>query len=177
MRFLLLGLLALLTSLGAQASEATFNRSLAPLVVGRGYHALGIQVIDGDSVRISRKQGPKGLIYSTSQRFWGFDAPELHIACEAEQARAAKAFLVELMSDPRFVVIRPVKNRRDKYGRQLITASVINFDKSKSGDIADLMVKGGFAHRYTGGTRPAWPQCAANVYPNTITGASVVVKL
>ena len=103
---------------------------------GLRHLAIGLQVLDGDSLKVDGE----------NIRLNGIDAPELHQTCRDGQAgewpcgQAAKARLAELVSTGQ---VACVAHRRDIFGRTLAVCSV--------GDIPDLgevLVREGLAVSY-----------------------------
>ena len=97
-----------------------------------------LTVVDGDTVRLAGQ----------AIRLIGFDTPETYRAqCAAERElgeaatdRLAQASSAQLSNRP----------RRDQYGRELARLML------DGRDVADIMVREGFARRYTGGQRQLW---------------------
>lgn len=99
-------------------------------------------VVDGDTFRL----GPRRI------RVQGIDAPEVHGACPAETAaaaRATRALQAWLNAGP-FLLDQPDAAPHDRYGREL-QVPVRGAD-----DAASHMVASGQAQPYTSGQRQPW---------------------
>lgn len=101
-----------------------------------------LTVIDGDTVRLAGQ----------AIRLIGFDTPETYRAqCAAEQdlGEAATDRLRDLLARASSAQLS-YRPRRDQYGRELAKLML------DGRDVADIMVREGFARRYTGGQRQLW---------------------
>lgn len=127
---------AFATSEYAASRKITYRRAYAPL---------SVQVIDGDTVHASLKGGVRKI------RLVGIDAPELHVACQAERGRAARSALAAFVVSGR-VLIKEA-NQLDKYGRRLGGVRVGNVDAARHLLTLQLV------RPYGGGKRPTWPGC------------------
>lgn len=115
----------------------------------------GIEIIDGDTIRIARgyRLGPNNPLGHARIRLLAIDAPELHSPrCDSEriQARAATARLRELVEHAAVARIL-LTGDRDKYHRPL--ARLVLDDT----DVADVLLRDGLALPWRSG-RAAWMQ-------------------
>lgn len=101
------------------------------------YRASIIRVIDGDTVRARLDLGCDVRIDLTL-RLYGINAPELN----TEAGVAAREHLIALIGDS-LVVVRTIKDKREKYGRYLATLV-----GPLGTDINDRMVADGHAAPY-----------------------------
>lgn len=110
-----------------------------------------IKVIDGDSLTVKAKIWI-GQTVETVVWVNGIDAPELKGKCAGERvaARAARAYVLELLDGKRTVVLYNVK--KDKYGGR-VNAGVLLPDGR---DLGETMVQSGHARAYQGGKRQSW---------------------
>ena len=111
---------------------------------GRG-HAC---VVDGDTFRLGDRR----------IRVIGIDAPETHSArCrnEAERGERATVKLQALLNQGPFEMTGWWHNRRDRYGRELMSITRPRPDGTKQ-SIAAEMRDSGMARYYTGGLRGGW---------------------
>lgn len=137
----LLGLFAPTGSSSAPGERA----SLSAPVYAKPFHPLRsrLSVIDGDSLGYMTRAG------KIEYRVYGIDTPEIHVKCEAERGRRAKARMEQLLSSGR-VIVRRITNKRDKYGRILATIEV------GGKDVGQVLVAEGLAKSYFGGGKVAW---------------------
>jgi len=107
-----------------------------------------VMVVDGDTVKLDCPEDSFKNV-----RIMGYDTPEKNAHCIAEYIKANHAAWslrwALWMADE----ITIHKNRRDKYGRDLI---VLHVDGK---DVAPQMIAGGLARPYQGGKRQGW--CAS----------------
>ena len=89
-------------------------------------------VIDGDSLRITLKNGTKREV-----RLFGINAPEL----SAYAGRGAKAHMIKLIKQGRYVKCTKVDT--DRYKRH------VSICTNRTGDLAENMLKAGHAIVYT----------------------------
>lgn len=99
------------------------------------YQATIDKVIDGDTVHVTIDLGMDCAI-KTTIRVSGINAPEM----STEEGKAAKAFALSLLPVGEKVVLRTIKDKREKYGRYL--GVIIT---SPGQDFATQMVKAGHA--------------------------------
>lgn len=105
-------------------------------------------VVDGDTFRIGQRR----------VRIIGIDAPEIHPARCAEEARLgeqATAKLRDLLNEGPFEMVAPVYGRKDRYGRDLRSVRRTLAGGSTQ-SIAEAMRESGLARRYLGGFKPGW---------------------
>ena len=101
-----------------------------------------LTVVDGDTVRLAGQ----------AIRLIGFDTPETYRAqCAAKQdlGEAATDRLRDLLAQASTAQLS-YRPRRDQYGRELARLML------DGQDVADIMVREGFARRYAGGQRQLW---------------------
>ena len=107
-------------------------------------------IYDGDTFRANIKDYPKIIGYRVSIRINGIDTPELRGKCKEEikMARAAKRKTVTLLRGAKHIELRNMK--RGKYFRILADVYVDGVS------VADELLKGGYAVRYSGGHKIDW---------------------
>jgi endonuclease YncB( thermonuclease family) len=113
---------------------------LLALATGFGHTRGRVYVVDGDTIH----RGGERI------RIIGLDAPETRRAkCEAERRLGylAKARLVEIINSGKMRIRRMGK---DRYGRTLARVRV------SGRNVADILVKEGYARPYWGGKRMSW---------------------
>ena len=116
----------------------------------KNYGAATVQevtsIYDGDTFRANIEDYPKIIGYRVSIRINGIDTPELRGQCKEEikMARAAKRKTVTLLRGAKHIELRNMK--RGKYFR--ILADGVS--------VADELLKGGYAVRYSGGHKIDW---------------------
>lgn len=104
---------------------------------------------DGDTIRIIFDY--KGEYIKYSCRVDRIDTPEMRSKCKLEKkyAKKAKQYLSDLVLNK---VIKVKINGFDKYGRLLVDL----YKKDSDENINDMMVMGGYAKKYEGGTKEKW---------------------
>lgn len=107
-----------------------------------------IKVIDGDTITAIFKF--KDTFYKTNFRINGIDTAEVHSTNENEKKFAldTKLYLSNL------IINKNLKTKFlnfDKYGRILINVYLDNNEL-----LSDILIKGGFAKKYNGGTKEKW---------------------
>lgn len=109
-----------------------------------------VRVVDGDTILVKAHIW-LGQEVETSVRLIGIDTPELKGRCEAERqkAEAARNFLATRL-DGQSVQLFDVLT--DKYGGRVLA----RVQDGQGGDIAEALIKAGFARRYDGGRRESW---------------------
>ena len=114
------------------------------------YPAEVMRIIDGDTFQ-ARVQVWPGLSVDTKVRLRGIDAPELHIRCADEyaKAQAARAALETMLAAGGVTISRV---GIDKYGGR-VDASVATRDTA---DVSAALLNGGWARSYDGGRRGSW---------------------
>ncbi len=114
------------------------------------YPAEVVRIIDGDKFQ-ARVQVWPGLSVDTKVRLRGIDAPELHIRCADEyaKAQAARAALETMLAAGGVTISRV---GIDKYGGR-VDASVATRDTA---DVSAALLNGGWARSYDGGRRGSW---------------------
>ena len=129
------------------ASVGTNSRKLDLQTV---YPAEVVRIIDGDKFQ-ARVQVWPGLSVDTKVRLRGIDAPELHIRCADEyaKAQAARAALETMLAAGGVTISRV---GIDKYGGR-VDASVATRDTA---DVSAALLNGGWARSYDGGRRGSW---------------------
>lgn len=92
------------------------------------YDATSLRVVDGDTLDVEIDLGLDVRVH-TRLRLYGLDAPELHARdhAERERAEAARDRLIDLVMDHP-LVLRTVKDRREKYGRYLAEVQALGPD-------------------------------------------------
>lgn len=111
------------------------------------YQATLIQAIDGDTVDLDIDLG-LDIHHRIRVRIEGVDTPELHSSDASERAQAllAKQFTEDFLSKGAFI-IRTFKDRKEKYGRYLVSAYVGN------DNLGAALIAKGLAVPYSGGKR------------------------
>jgi micrococcal nuclease len=116
------------------------------------YKASVLEVTDGDTIRLDVDLG-FSLRQKISLRLYGINTPELHGVADTAPGKAAKEYLVGLLSVKpgvwKPVTIKTLKDGKDKYGRLLAMVFV-------DGDpipVNDRMVSAKHAVAYFGGAR------------------------
>ena len=114
------------------------------------YPAGVVRIIDGDKFQ-ARVQVWPGLSVDTKVRLRGIDAPELHIRCADEyaKAQAARAALETMLAAGGVTISRV---GIDKYGGR-VDAAVATRDTA---DVSAALLNGGWARSYDGGRRGSW---------------------
>ena len=114
------------------------------------YPAEVVRIIDGDTFQ-ARVQVWPGLSVDTKVRLRGIDAPELHIRCADEyaKAQAARAALETMLAAGGVTISRV---GIDKYGGR-VDAAVATRDTA---DVSAALLNGGWARSYDGGRRGSW---------------------
>ncbi|MGD0316141.1 MAG: thermonuclease family protein [Xanthobacteraceae bacterium] len=114
------------------------------------YPAEVVRIIDGDKFQ-ARVQVWPGLSVDTKVRLRGIDAPELHIRCADEyaKAQAARAALETMLAAGGVTISRV---GIDKYGGR-VDAAVATRDTA---DVSAALLNGGWARSYDGGRRGSW---------------------
>ena len=105
-------------------------------------------VVDGDTFRLGSRR----------IRIIGIDAPETHparCAAEAERGEQATVKLQALLNDGPFEMTGWAHNRRDRYGRELMSVTRTRPDGTEQSIAADMR-NSGMARYYTGGLRGSW---------------------
>jgi len=107
-------------------------------------------IYDGDTFRANIKDYPKIIGYRVAIRINGIDTPELRGKCKEEikMARAAKRKTVTLLRGAKHIELRNIK--RGKYFRIIADVYVDGIS------VADELLKGGYAVRYSGGHKIDW---------------------
>ena len=116
------------------------------------YEARVIKVIDGDTVDVDIDLGMDVHI-KQRLRILGIDAPEIPaIGIEGE---AARDWLRKYLLPGDTVIVRTVKDRKEKYGRYLasIQAAPLAWTEVLPIDIATELIRAGHAVPYSGGKR------------------------
>jgi endonuclease YncB( thermonuclease family) len=121
-----------------------------PPILGAGYPADVIRVLDGDTFEARVRVWP-GLDITTKVRLRGVDAPELRARCAEERikAEAARDALAGLLGRGE-VGVRQVS--LDKYGGRVVADA----SARDTASIADALLAGGHVRRYAGGRREGW---------------------
>jgi len=114
------------------------------------YPAEVVRIIDGDKFQ-ARVQVWPGLSVDAKVRLRGIDAPELHIRCADEyaKAQAARAALETMLAAGGVTISRV---GIDKYGGR-VDAAVATRDTA---DVSAALLNGGWARSYDGGRRGSW---------------------
>jgi endonuclease YncB( thermonuclease family) len=136
---------AALTLLAAVTGDAEVRDVLAGPVP-----AEVVSILDGDTI-VVRAHIWLGQDVDTHVRLTGIDAPELHGKCARERqlAAAARDYLTQQLVERR-VTLSEVQV--DKYGGRV--RARVTTDQGK--DVADALLRAGFARPYGGGTRKPW---------------------
>lgn len=116
------------------------------------YEAQVLRVVDGDTVDCTVDLGMDVQIYQRL-RLVGIDAPEINTAgTEGEDARD---WLRKYLVPGDTIIVKTVKDRREKYGRYLasITAAPREWEGELPIDISAEMIRAGHARPYNGGAR------------------------
>lgn len=108
-----------------------------------------IKVLDGDTITAIFKY--KDEFFKYNFRLNNIDTAEIHSKDNNIKLKAleAKQFLFNLINDK---IIKAKFLNFDKYGRILIDLFLLDSDKS----ISDILIEGGFAKKYNGGTKESW---------------------
>lgn len=111
-----------------------------------------IKVIDGDTVDVDIDLGMDVHI-KQRLRIMGIDAPEINAAGTAGEE--SRDWLRRYLLRGDTVIIRTVKDRREKYGRYLasIQAAPTAWEGVMPIDIGTELINAGHAVAYTGGAR------------------------
>jgi len=114
------------------------------------YDGTIVNVVDGDTVDMAVDLGLDVSI-SVRLRLYGINAPEMH-GPTAAKGVAARQHLLDLLGGiSAHVVIKTVKDRREKYGRYL--ATIYTGDTIPGTSVNQKMVDDGFAVPYFRGLR------------------------
>lgn len=116
------------------------------------YAAEIIKVIDGDTVDVDIDLG-LDVHRRERIRIMGVDAPEINAA--GPEGEAARDWLRKYLLPGDIVIIRTVKDRKEKYGRYLasIQAAPAAWQHEMPIDIATELINAGHARAYSGGAR------------------------
>ena len=111
------------------------------------------KVYDGDSINIIFKY-KDGYIRQPC-RINGIDTPEISRCTDEEKqlGLTAKEYLSSLILE-KLVEVEILKT--DKFGRQLVNVSILDENQIPQTDIAELLITGGYAKPYYGGTKGTW---------------------
>jgi endonuclease YncB( thermonuclease family) len=134
----------------AAVPAAKAGAGLAGTALRSGHPAQVLRVVDGDTFEARVRIWP-GMDVTTRVRLLGIDTPELRARCEAEraQALAARDALARILAQGDIGV---AEVGQDKYGGR-VNASA---STALTHDVAEAMIAGGFARRYSGGRRLSW---------------------
>lgn len=118
-----------------------------------------VRVIDGDTL-VVRARIWLGQTLETHVRLAGIDAPELRGKCEREKmaARAAREALSALVATGP-VALSGIE--AGKFGGRVIA----RVETASHEDVASMLIAGGHARAYEGGTRAGWCGLAAVLPP------------
>lgn len=105
------------------------------------YNAVVLKVVDADSVHLSVDLG-FDISTNMKTRLYGINAPEL----STPEGKLARDMLTQLLPIGTEVVIRSYKDRREKYGRYLVTIHVNTLLGMI--DVNDWLVRHGYAVHY-----------------------------
>lgn len=107
-----------------------------------------IKIIDGDTITAIFKF--KDEFYKSNFRINGIDTAEIHSTNENEKKFAldTKLYLSNLIINKN---LKAKFLNFDKYGRILINIYLDNNEL-----LSDILIKGGFAKKYNGGTKEKW---------------------
>lgn len=107
-------------------------------------------IYDADTFRANIADWPAVVGERVPIRVKGIDAPELRGKCPAETAKArqAKQVAVEALRGGQVIELRAIE--RDKYFRLLADVYI------DGENLADLLLAGGWAAPYSGGTKSSW---------------------
>lgn len=116
------------------------------------YAALVVKVIDGDTVDVDIDLG-LDVWKKERIRILGIDAPEINAV--GPEGEAARDWLRTYLVPGDVVILRTVKDKKEKYGRYLasIQAAPKAWPNELPIDIATEMVNAGHARVYNGGAR------------------------
>lgn len=123
------------------------------------YHTYGnivitdiVNVYDGDTVHVNIKDWPDIVGKNIGIRVIGIDAPEMHDTNPIIKAKAieSREFLKNLLSKSKKIELKNIG--RDKYFRLL--GELWTDDNN----VADIMIKNGYAKEYYGGTKEKWEE-------------------
>lgn len=120
----------------------------APVTDKYTYDAKVVNVVDGDTIRCHADLG-FGITYDTQNlRLARINTPELK-GESREAALAAKEALKNLIGD-KTVLIRTLKNRRDRYGRYMCEVWVKECETEEESwvNVSDWLVAHGYAEKY-----------------------------
>ena len=105
------------------------------------YRARWVEVYDGDTIRAEVDLG-LDTYHRLTLRLAGIDAPEMG----TPEGAASKAHLSSLIADSP-VLVRTIKDRKEKYGRYLAILLVTGLDGLLR-DVNQRMITDGFAKVY-----------------------------
>jgi micrococcal nuclease len=116
------------------------------------YAARVIKVVDGDTVDVDIDLG-LDVHRKERLRILGVDAPE--VSAPGPEGENARDWLRKYLLPGDTVIIRTVKDRKEKYGRYLasIQAAPAAWEGALPIDISAEMIKAGYARPYDGGKR------------------------
>jgi len=132
------------------------------------YPAKVVKVIDGDTIKVVVAGWPAP--YNPDDvRIDGIDTPEKRMppaksACEVKLGEAASAYAKTVIRVGSTVVVHYDTTKHDKYGRLLGTVTL-----EDGRDYGKLMVAGGYAKAYDGGTKAIW--CPVHLAPTPVVPA------
>lgn len=117
------------------------------------YRASVLQVVDGDTVDVVVALG---FDVSIRNRFRldGVDAPESFGSNASDAGRAAKQYLTDLLPPGTALIVRTVKDRKEKYGRYLAELFLVGADGQPAAtSVNQTLLSNGHARPYSGGAR------------------------
>lgn len=117
------------------------------------YRATVLHVVDGDTVDLSVSLGFE-MSYRARFRLAGINTPESYGPDACDAGRAAKQYLSDRIPVGTALVVRTVKDRREKYGRFLAELFYVDADgQALPVSINQALVDAGHAKPYSGGAR------------------------
>jgi micrococcal nuclease len=118
------------------------------------YRAIVKSNHDGDTVTVDVDLGWRVWLHDEALRLNRINTPELNKKEEAEKGRLAKMYLQGVLPEGTEVIVKTMKDKREKYGRMLAEIYLAT-DVLRLNNINDGIVKHGFGLYWDGsGVRP-----------------------
>lgn len=119
------------------------------------YQAKVLKVIDGDTIKVEVAGWPAPF-NPINVRIDGIDTPEKKMPpaksmCEVALGHAATGYALKTVRVGSMVTVNYDTTKHDKYGRLLGTMKL-----EDGRDYGSIMIAGGFARPYDGGTKSVW---------------------
>jgi len=111
------------------------------------YNAVIRKVVDGDTVEIDIDLGLSAWVHNEKIRLYGIDTPEVYGvkkgSAEWERGNLASEFVKKYLAENNQVIIKTIKDKKEKYGRYLALI-FIQIDQSVLTGLTDIRSIGDF---------------------------------